>query len=625
MRLLDFPTPVRSKLIHIVAGFALLAGCSADAYRRSADAEVNRILRQRKEKTLEYQPDTTIASEPAQPVPDEAYEKVPETVVAPPATAPIEPVVEAGVPYGPLGPEAFFKGLPAPTELAVGLEETLAQLGAASTPLMYGPPAPRRPVNRFDLFKSLQYATLHSREYADQLEELYLAALDVTLERHLLSPRPFATAGLEYTGGQRDVEYRSALVATGAVGVRQQLPYGGEIVAQTLVEFVDALSDNAENGESAALVLSGSVPLLRGAGLVNLEALIASERELIYSVRSFEDFRRSFAVAIASQYFNLLARQQSLANRRLFLRNTQSLLEQARALFSAGRVTFLEVQRSEQSLLGGQNELLNAQQDYEDALDNFKVNLGMPIEEEFEVVPVQLDVTVPDIGALDVQELAHTYRLDLQTARDRIDDARRAVANANNGLLPELNLAGTARTGSRAGDPAVDLDSRTLTYSAGVTLDLPIDRVAERNAYRRALVGFQQSQRAFDVLRDQVTADVRSAVRGIRSAQASLEIQRRSIESAERQIELAYLLLKTAESETRDIVEAQEDLLEAQDDYEQAQVNLQIQVLQFLRDSGTLRVDPAAGAIGQALERTAASAEDALRGTDVENEIAPRQ
>ena len=39
--------------------------------------------------------------------------------------------------------------------------------------------------------------------------------------------------------------------------------------------------------------------------MVNLEA-INSERQLIYRVRAFEQYRRDFAVSMASQYFQLL-------------------------------------------------------------------------------------------------------------------------------------------------------------------------------------------------------------------------------------------------------------------------------------------------------------------------------
>jgi hypothetical protein len=583
---------------------ALFAGCGADQYRRQADADVYRILRDREAKTLDYQPESTIASEAAPPVQPRAYARAPETPAPPPAPPPIEPAADEPLPYGPIGPENRFPGLPAP-EVTTGwmLNRTLEELRGDAVPLLFGPPAPRRPVNRFDLYRSLRYAVRHSRDYEDQLEDLYLAALDVTLERHLLSPRPFATSGLRYTGGQFETDYRSALAATAGAGVRQRLPYGGEVVAQTLVEFVNAISDNAESGENAALVLSGSVPLLRGAGMINLEGLISGEREVVYSVRRFEDFRRSFGVTIASQYFNLLARQRSVENRRQSLRDRQRLLDQQRALFAAGRVTFLQVQRSEQTVLSAQSSVLTAQQAYQDSIDDFKITIGMPVEDELEVVPTDTVLTVPDLEKTDAVELARAYRLDLQTARDRVEDATRQVANARNGLLPELNLTGEARVGSLAGNPAADVDSRSATYSAGVTLDLPIDRVAERNAYRRALIAFQQSQRTLEETNDRVTADVRSAIRAIRSAQVQIEIALRAIESANKQIELSYELLKIGQADARDIVDAQNALLTAQDQFEQSQVSLQVQVLQFLRDTGTLRVDPDAGSIGKALAR----------------------
>src|SRR5205823_5388680 len=145
---------------------------------------------------------------------------------------------------------------------------------------------------------------------------------------------PFANVGLEYTGGQSSVDYRSALTATTTVGVKQQLPYGGEVTAQALVKFVDAIHGNIDQGESADLALTASVPLLRGAGMVNLEPLISSERTLVYQVRSFETYRRSFAVDIASQYFALLAEQQGIANRMQNYATLASLLERARALFA---------------------------------------------------------------------------------------------------------------------------------------------------------------------------------------------------------------------------------------------------------------------------------------------------
>jgi outer membrane protein TolC len=579
---------------------------------------------------LDYKPDTKIAPTGDVVVPKRAYAAIPVTPVPPPTNPPLRTPEPVEVKYGKLGPEAKWVGLPVPEETvqptSSAAAEDLTGTASGSNPFAYGPPSPRQPANRFDLFRCIEYGVQHSRRYQEQVEELYLAALGVTLERHLLSPRPFASVGANYTGGQRDVDYRSALAVTGNAGVRQKLPYGGEIVAQALVQFVNALSDSAESAEPASVAISGSLPLLRGAGMINLEPLISSERELVYQVRGFEDFRRQFAVDVSRSYFNTLARQQAVRNRQLNYQNLSTLTERTRALFAAGLISFLEVQRSEQALLQAENSVVAAREAYQNALDAFKITLGMPVNEDLAIIPVALDLDVPDIEGPHVLDAAYRYRLDLQTARDRIDDARRGVDNAKNGLLPGLDLTAQAQTANRTDEPARKLDSRTLSYSAGVTLDLPIDRLPERNAYRRSLISFERAQRGLAELRDRVTANVQEDVRSIRTAQSSLRIQEESIGLAERRLDLASTVLrqsgagggtKARPDATRDLVEAQEDLLQAQDVYEQARADLQIQVLQFLRDTGTLRVDPSAGLIGSAM--SARQAGKSGKGKDLES------
>ena len=602
-------------VVLLLIASSALCGCTGVWYRQRADAQVYRLLADRKKAVLDYQPETQVAPTHEQPVPRRAYEKIPATPIAPDSPAPLEARVPVDVPYGPLGPPAKWMGMPVPPDSPQnggGVASEPEVDAAQANPFLYGPPSPLKPHNRLDLFKSIQYAVEHSRQYRGEVEDLYLSALNVTLERHLLSPRPFATVGAAYTGGQGDVDYRSALTVTSNAGVRQRLPYGGEIVAEALVRFVNAISDNAENGETAQLALSGSLPLLRGAGMINLEGLISSERELVYQVRDFETFRRSFALSVARQYFNLLARQQAVRNRQLNYDNLAVLTERTRALFGAGRISFLEVQRSEQALLQAEDRVMQAREQYLNSLDAFKVLLGMPVSEQLAIVPVALELNMPNLDADGAVEAARQYRLDLQTSRDRIDDARRQIANARNGLLPGLDLTASGQATNRAEEPARKLDSRTLTYSAGITLDIPIDQLPERNVYRRALIQFERAVRAHDGLQDQVTADLLEDIRSIRSAQQTLRIQEESIELAERRLDLASELLRTSgagaaagssrRGDARDVVEAQQDLLSAQDQYELARAELQIQVLQFLQDTGTLRVDPDAGLIGLAMQ-----------------------
>ncbi len=338
--------------------------------------------------------------------------------------------------------------------------------------------------------------------------------------------------------------------------------------------------------------------------MTNLEPLISAQRELTYQLRAFEDYRRSFAVNVASQYFRLLTGLQSVNDRRINYANAVATLDQTEALFAADRINFLEVQRAQQEVLDAQTDLITAQTVYEEAVDQFKLVIGMPMEEDLQIVPVALDVSVPTMGADEAIAVAEKYRLDLQTARDQIDDARRQIAVAENGLLPDVDLNASSSVGNRANTAARELDSRTLTYNAGITVNLPVDRLAQRNSYRTALINFAQAQRSLVDQTESVKAAVRSSLRQIRTAELNLAIQQRGIDLAQRRLDYSTELLKLGQvSSSRDLVEAQESLLEAQDGFEQAKADLQTNVLQFLQTTGTLRVDPHAGTLGRVLNQ----------------------
>ena len=266
----------------------------------------------------------------------------------------------------------------------------------------------------------------------------------------------------------------------------------------------------------------------------------------------------------------------------------------------------LQVQQALQTALNDENALVNAEQQYQDSLDNFKILIGMPLEKNLDVQGVELDVNIPEIERPDLPDLAIKYRLDLQTDRDRIEDARRQVDVTKNGLLPDLNLIASGDVNSKPSqNSSVIPDKHQFEYSVGAQLDWPLDRVAERNQFRVALINFERAQRTYEQDRDQVISDARSSVRSLKTAQISLDIQRRAIDLAQRKLDYSIELLTQGKAATRDVVDAQSDLLNARDRYDAAKADLQVQLLTLLRDTGTLRMDPDAGSLGHAMDLAA--------------------
>ena len=581
-----------------------LCGCSADWYARNADREVARIAEERKERTLGYKPQTqaksTVSPEPIK----QAYEKIPMTAIAGMVQSPLEPLGLNWKPV-PLGP-----AVPGPQDDNYDFVPlAYSSYGVSMEPM--GPPLPGSEYVALDLMRSIEYAVTHAREYQSRMEDLYLSTLDVTLQRHLFEPTPFANTTVAFTGNQAGpsavavTPYQSALAVVNTAGVKQQLPYGGEIVARQLVTFTQGLNDNTQDGQAADTALSATIPLLKGAGMVNLEPLVSSERQLVYTVREFENYRRQFSVNISANFFSLVSQQQGIKNRRQNYVNLKLLSERSISLYAASRLKFLDVQRALQNQLTAEAQLIDSINAYQASLDSFKITLGMSVQADLEIIAVELQLNMPDLEAIDAVEAATRFRLDLQTVKDRVDDARRNVKNAKNGLLPNVELTGTTGVGNLSGSRYDRYTSAAEYYTAGISIDWPVDQLADRNTYRKSLIILERSQRAYVTARQQVIADVRQSTRSIRLSQASVAIQRRSVELNQKRLDLANELLIQGKAAVLDVVDAQAALLNAQDALNRARANLQTQALQFLRDTGTLRLDPGAGMLGRAMDRAA--------------------
>ncbi|MFT3786364.1 MAG: hypothetical protein QM770_09375 [Tepidisphaeraceae bacterium] len=238
-----------SRAVALTLLASTVTGCIADAFERDADRQVKALVKDRQQTVLGYSPSDGTVGSPTQRTPTtRTYQSVPTTQLPPLGSEAIM-LRQVRRQVGTLGPRLDDEpGTPSlPT--SGGVERARRYVTEGYT---LGPPAELGRTVQFSLFDCLHYATNHSRNYQDRVERLYEAALDVTLQRHLFEPRPFASVGARYNGGQADVNYRSALTVTSQVGVRQRLPYGGEVVASALVDFVNALNTNTQDGESTA-------------------------------------------------------------------------------------------------------------------------------------------------------------------------------------------------------------------------------------------------------------------------------------------------------------------------------------------------------------------------------------
>lgn len=492
----------------------------------------------------------------------------------------------------------------------------------ANTPI-----EPNKPL-KISLVDALQIAARNSPDYQTNKENVFEVALNLDLQRDAF--RTIFTTGADASLTRNTVTDETSLDAVGTVGVGRTLKNGLDISAALTLGLFSLLpgSDTVDWGFDPSL----TIPLLRGAGRhIVTEPLTQAERNVIYQMWRFERYKRSFAVGIAQDYYDVLSQMDSLKNSENNYRSAIQSARWSRRQADAGRVPEIQVDQAVQSELNARNRWISTQEGLKTSLDSFKIAIGLPTDalieldpndlvqlrkraEQYveamradstsgieEVPPADAPVTlVPadktDAGPYEIEEsiaidLALKNRLDLWIANGQVYDAQRQVVVAADDLRAQLDVGARARYVGDNSDGTASFQG--TQYTGTVLLDLPIDprsRTRERNNYRLSLIDLERATRSVQTLEDQIKQSIRRELRTLLESRESIKIQAQSVVVAEKRVRSTTLFLDAGRAEIRDLLEARDALLSAQDSLTSAVVSYRIAELQFQRDLDLLTI-----------------------------------
>lgn len=339
---------------------------------------------------------------------------------------------------------------------------------------------------------SIRLAYIHSPSHQNQLETLYLSALDVSTERFRLDTQFFGGYGTNYVH-QGDLippalrlepalgRYVVNPAIDGAESNRLTVgrPFGANpafevsrtfaSAGQLLVGFANSFLfefTGTDADLSASLVNFSFVqPLLRGGGrAVALEDLTFAERNLLANLRSYAQFRQGFYTQVAigelgvsgpqragrgtslqifagratlGGYVGLLQRKQQIRNSEDNLNLQVRTLSQLVALLDAGLIDLVQVDLFRQSVESDRSSLIRSRNEFLAELDAYKTRtLGLPPN-----LPVALDdglikqFQLVDRNATGVQDRI----AELQEAVGRLsDDMSGQVLKEQKALVLEM-------------------------------------------------------------------------------------------------------------------------------------------------------------------------------------------
>jgi len=449
------------------------------------------------------------------------------------------------------------------------------------------------------LADALNFAVHRNRNYLLQKEVVYLAALDLTLARQQYTPI-FAGGGsgtLDSTkvqSGVNNLVRTSTLTTSGDLGFSTLTRTGARLATNLTTDFIRFFTGGRDSGASQ-LGFTLTQPLLRGAGyLAATEVLTQGERNVLYAIRNFTQYRKTFAVDVATQYFRTIQTRESARNAHIAYMAFNKVVERETAMAEASLRSKSSLGRLLQSQITFQRSWITATRDYEQALDDLKVQLGLPVTER--IVLDYKDMNDLEIieqkGTLDeVIDTALTTRMDLWNSRDRMEDASRRVQIARQDILPSVNSLVNYNILDNPDRTGFSLTPRNRSTSLGLNLDLNLNQKPERNSLRAATIAEQRARRELDLAEENVRSDVRSGWRDLEVARKQYDLAKRGLEISTARLEVEEAFNAEGQGTAIDLVDAQRDMNSTRNLMVSTRINHELARLQLWRDMGVLFIE----------------------------------
>jgi len=447
---------------------------------------------------------------------------------------------------------------------------------------------------RLTLVEALDVAAENSREFQRQKEQLYLAALNLTRVQRDFSWL-FGGLGSADVDGQGD-ETADAVLGSDLSASANSV-YGTRVLASFANTFLRSVIHGGGFDGSSILNLTLTQPLLRGSGRrIAREPLNQAERDVVYAVRSFERFRVNFTTDLVGDYWNVVAQMADLQNVEATYLSLVQSREQIEELYNAGRRTITDLGRAQQSEYSADAQRVAAKNRLQTSLDRFKLTLGLPVTAKVELDPAELKalsnrgVELATIDEEEAVQLALLRRFDHRTTIDSVQDTARRIVVAQDAMGIAIDFTAALNVPAENGR-GLNLDWSRVNWSAGFQLDLNLDKLLERNAYRSALISFDAAIRAREQSADQIAADVRSALRNIQAATDTYRIQTVAVDLAKQRVDATTDLYAAGREEALELLDAQDSLLRAQLDLTRATVDHAIARLSLMNNLEAIRLE----------------------------------
>ena len=236
---------------------------------------------------------------------------------------------------------------------------------------------------------------------------------------------------------------------------------------------------------------------------------------------------------VAQSFYAVYSRQMRLNIANEELNNNEESHEIIKNKVDGGLLALEELYQSEVNLATSRSSVYNAELNLQDGIDQLKVIIGMPLEEEFELVTI---IKADSVLVDQPMAIRHALenRMELRQRQISIDNSIFDLMNAR--TVNEFAGSITASFGVSANNEDISMlfNGATTTPSVGLTLNIPIFDWGERKSeIKAAEADMKSAEIDLDIERTDIHVNIRSVIRSLTNLEYQIAIQEKTVENAE--------------------------------------------------------------------------------------------
>ncbi len=347
---------------------------------------------------------------------------------------------------------------------------------------------------------------------------------------------------------------------------------GGGLLVSKKFSFGTSLSINSNvqksNGEfNSGIDILLSQPLLKGLSTnYNMLSVKQSEFSVRTAERSLTLTRMNVILQTVAAVYEIILRRKILGLQEASFKRIQGYCELAKIKEKQGFANALDVYRANIQLKQAETMLSNSQEQFQDATDNLKIILNIPMEQDIRVnasltfKPLPIDETQAIQSALE-------NRVELKQLDDMMAIMEMQEKAAKHNILPRVNLEvkySTTDTNNRFWD-SFNLNKGKV--EARISSSGELSQTADRMNYKRSQMALRSVERTLSLSRDEIKREVKNALRTLIKLGKNIIIQKEQSHEARGKLELSKVKFSHDMADNFEIIESEAQYRQAEVDY----------------------------------------------------------